>query len=76
MITGLHDNIESLALDGEVVAVNPDLEHAPSLVSEEPYTALPIVVYNWARQPQQEFVELTAAAIIVLLVLLWGYLRK
>ncbi len=40
------------------------------LVSEEPYTALPIVVYNWARQPQKEFVELTAAAIIVLLVLL------
>ncbi len=40
------------------------------LVSEEPYTALPIVVYNWARQPQKEFVELTAAAIIVLLILL------
>jgi len=41
-----------------------------ALVSDEPYTALPIVVYNWARQPQQEFVELTAAAIIVLLILL------
>jgi len=41
-----------------------------SLVSDEPYTALPIVVYNWARQPQQEFVELTAAAILVLLILL------
>ncbi|MDJ0960046.1 MAG: phosphate ABC transporter permease PstA [Acidimicrobiia bacterium] len=40
------------------------------LVSSEPYTALPIVVYNWARQPQKEFVELTAAAIIVLLILL------
>lgn len=40
------------------------------LVTDEPYTALPIVVFNWARQPQQEFVELTAAAIIVLLVLL------
>jgi phosphate transport system permease protein len=40
------------------------------LVHDEPYTALPIVVFNWARQPQQEFVELTAAAIIVLLVLL------
>ena len=30
------------------------------LVSDEPYTALPIVVFNWARQPQREFVELTA----------------
>lgn len=40
------------------------------LLGNEPYTALPIVVYNWARQPQKEFVELTAAAIIVLLVLL------
>ncbi len=40
------------------------------LVASEPYTALPIVVYNWARQPQQEFVQLTAAAIVVLLVLL------
>ncbi len=39
-------------------------------VAEEKYTVLPIVVFNWARQPQQEFVALTAAAIIVLLVIL------
>ncbi len=39
-------------------------------VTEEKYTALPIIVFNWARQPQKEFVELTAAAIIVLLGLL------
>lgn len=40
------------------------------LLTDQPYTALPIIVYNWARQPQEEFVALTAAAIIVLLLLL------
>lgn len=40
------------------------------LVTDERYTALPLVVFNWARQPQAEFVQLTAAAIVVLLVLL------
>ena len=40
------------------------------LVSSADYTALPIIVFNWARQPQQEFVAVTAAAIIVLLVIL------
>jgi phosphate transport system permease protein len=40
------------------------------LFTNQPYTALPIIVFNWARQPQEEFVALTAAAIIVLLVLL------
>jgi phosphate transport system permease protein len=40
------------------------------LVSNQPYTALPIIIYNFARQPQEEFVALTAAAIIVLLVML------
>lgn len=39
-------------------------------ISQEKYTALPIIVFNWARQPQEEFRALTAAAIIVLLVLL------
>lgn len=41
-----------------------------SMVSEQSYTALPIVIYNWARQPQEEFVALTAAAIVVLLAML------
>ena len=40
------------------------------LIANQPYTALPVVVYNFARQPQEEFVALTAAAIIVLLVML------
>jgi phosphate transport system permease protein len=34
-----------------------------------PYTALPTIIYSWARQPKAEFRELTAAAIIVLLVM-------
>jgi phosphate transport system permease protein len=40
------------------------------LVSNQPYTALPIIIFNFARQPQAEFVALTAAAIVVLLVML------
>jgi phosphate transport system permease protein len=39
-----------------------------SQVTEQSYTALPIIIYNWARQPQEEFVALSAAAIVVLLV--------
>jgi phosphate transport system permease protein len=35
-----------------------------------PYTALPVTVFSWARQPGDEFEALTAAAIIVLLVVL------
>lgn len=35
-----------------------------------PYTALPTVIYGWARQPQQEFRALTAAAIVVLLAVI------
>jgi len=34
-----------------------------------PYTALPTVIFSWSRQPRSEFRELTAAAIIVLIVL-------
>ena len=33
-----------------------------------PYTALPTIIFDWARKPQQEFQSLTSAAIIVLLV--------
>ena len=40
------------------------------LVASEKYTALPIVIFNWVRQPQAEFQQITAAGIIVLLVLL------
>ena len=34
------------------------------------YTSLPTVVYNWSREPQDEFRALTAAAIVVLLVVI------
>jgi phosphate transport system permease protein len=34
------------------------------------FTALPILIYNWTAQPQEEFRRIAAAAIIVLLVLL------
>jgi phosphate transport system permease protein len=33
------------------------------------YSALPVTVYDWARRPNAEFRELTAAAIVVLLVI-------
>jgi phosphate transport system permease protein len=35
-----------------------------------PFTALPVQIYNWIRQPQDEFRLLAAAAIIVLLVIM------
>ena len=41
-----------------------------TLVTEADYRALPIVVFNWARQPQKEFIAITAAGIVVLLVIL------
>jgi phosphate transport system permease protein len=34
------------------------------------YTALPTVIFNWAREPQEEFRALTATAIMVLLVVI------
>jgi len=35
-----------------------------------PYTALPTIVFNWARQPDTDFRALTAAAIVVLLAVM------
>lgn len=35
----------------------------------DPFTVLPIQIYNWASRPQKEFSEVAAAAIIVLLLL-------
>ncbi len=35
-----------------------------------PYTALPVTIFSWARQPGDEFRSLTAAAIVVLLAVL------
>ena len=33
-----------------------------------PFTALPLTVFQWSKQPQDEFRELAAAAIVVLLI--------
>jgi phosphate transport system permease protein len=35
-----------------------------------PFTALPVQIYNWIKQPQEEFNLLAAAGIVVLLVML------
>ncbi|MFN8621095.1 MAG: phosphate ABC transporter permease PstA [Chloroflexota bacterium] len=35
-----------------------------------PYTALPTIIFSWARQPQAEFKALSAAAIVVLLAVI------
>ncbi|HJR87979.1 MAG TPA: phosphate ABC transporter permease PstA [Acidimicrobiia bacterium] len=48
----------------------PGATSLASLITEQSYTGLPIVIFNWARQPQQEFIALTAAGIVVLLVIL------
>ena len=37
-----------------------------------PFTALPVQIYNWVRQPDSGFQELAAAAIIVLLAIVLG----
>ena len=36
----------------------------------DPFTALPIQIFNWTSKPQEEFREVAAAAIIVLLAIL------
>ena len=35
-----------------------------------PYTALPTIIFNWSRQPGDEWAQLTAAAIVVLLIVI------
>ncbi len=46
------------------------IAYTPSTVWDE-FTVLPIQIYNWASRPQEEFHEIAAAGIIVLLVLLF-----
>lgn len=36
----------------------------------DPFTVLPIQIFNWASRPQKEFLQIAAAAIIVLLMIL------
>jgi phosphate transport system permease protein len=35
-----------------------------------PYTALPTIIFSWSRQPGDEWAQLTAAAIVVLLAVI------
>ena len=46
------------------------VDFLPSLLG--PYTVLPIQIYGWISKPQEEFHQLAAAGIIVLLVMLLG----
>ncbi len=43
----------------------------PTNPFEDKYTVLPIQIYNWASRPQASFQEISAAAILVLLVLMF-----
>jgi phosphate transport system permease protein len=45
-------------------------DQGPIETLQDPFTALPTVVYAWTKQPQDEFRALTAAAIIVLLAVI------
>lgn len=57
-----------LVLAGGVLggfATRPGLGVVETL--QGPYTALPLIIFNWARQPSDEFREIGAAAIVVLL---------
>jgi len=60
-----------LVLAGGVLggfATRPGLGAVETL--QGPYTALPLIVFNWARQPSEEFRQLSAAAILVLLAII------
>jgi phosphate transport system permease protein len=49
-------------------ATRPDVGIVDRL--QGPYTALPLIIFNWARQPSDQFREISAAAIIVLLAII------
>ena len=56
-----------------VGAVVGNFRFSPDGIGEAlsgPYTSLPTIIYNWARQPDADFRANTAAAIVVLLVVL------
>lgn len=42
----------------------------PTNPFEDKYTVLPIQIFNWANRPQQAFLEISAAAILVLIALM------
>lgn len=74
------------ALTSSILAVSRAIgEAAPILVisglifiSRDPvslldeFTVMPLQIYNWVSRPQQEFIQLSASGIIVLLVILFA----
>lgn len=42
----------------------------PTNPFEDKYTVLPIQIFNWANRPQEAFIEISAAAILVLIALM------
>ncbi len=52
-----------------VIGASAFLTRDPSSIFDK-FTTMPIMIYNWTAYPQEEFRNLAAAAIIVLLVLL------
>jgi len=58
-----------LIVAGAVLGSYSNTGASPAEILTGPYTAMPVIVYDWARRPQEEFRALTAAAIIVLLVI-------
>jgi phosphate transport system permease protein len=57
-----------LIMVGAVVGTFNNLDPLEMLTGS--YTALPTIIFNWAREPQEEFRALTAAAVVVLLVVI------
>lgn len=57
---------------GEIENVS-QLVTEPSRIAQAPfdmYTALPITIYGWIKQPEKDFTNVAAAGIVVLMVLL------
>jgi phosphate transport system permease protein len=59
-----------LILVGAITGVFFQSSGGPIAKLSGPYTSLPTIVFNWSRQPGEHFRQLTAAAIMVLLVVI------
>jgi phosphate transport system permease protein len=59
-----------LILVGAITGVFFQSSGGPIAKLQGPYTSLPTIVFNWSRQPGDQFKHLTAAAIMVLLVVI------
>ena len=64
--TGLGDYDWTLVVAGAVLGSFSGVNAAKMLTST--YTALPVIIYDWSRRPQEAFRADAAAGIVVLLV--------